>query len=139
MILGRFLAAAFLAAATCGAAVAQDARRGAELATPCLQCHGGNGRSQMETIPSLAGQPADFITIQLILLREGLRQAPAGERRSAPPVGKGGERIAIVAATDTALKIRDKLEGQFGSTAEVVGIYDDRLGRRTEAAEVLPI
>ena len=77
MILGRFLAAAFLAAATCGAAVAQDARRGAELATPCLQCHGGNGRSQMETIPSLAGQPADFITLQLILLREGLRQAPA--------------------------------------------------------------
>ena len=77
MILGRFLAAAFLAAATSGAALAQDARRGAELATPCLQCHGGNGRSQMETIPSLAGQPADFITIQMILLREGLRQAPA--------------------------------------------------------------
>ncbi len=77
MILVRLLAAAFLAAAIAPPALAQDARRGAELATPCLQCHGANGRSQMETIPSLAGQPADFITIQMILLREGLRQAPA--------------------------------------------------------------
>lgn len=59
------------------AALAQDARRGAELAASCGQCHGANGRSQMENIPSLAGQPADFITIQMILLREGLRNAPA--------------------------------------------------------------
>lgn len=77
MILVRLLAAAVLAAVTAAPGLAQDARRGAELATPCLQCHGTNGRSQMETIPSLAGQPADFITIQMILLREGLRQAPA--------------------------------------------------------------
>ncbi len=76
MISLRLLAAALLAAATAAPALAQDARRGAELAVPCLQCHGTNGRSQMETIPSLAGQPADFITIQMILLREGLRQAP---------------------------------------------------------------
>ena len=76
-MLPRLLAAALVAAASTGAAVAQDAQRGAALATPCLQCHGANGRSQMETIPSLAGQPADFITIQMILLREGLRQAPA--------------------------------------------------------------
>lgn len=77
MILARLLAAALLAAATPLVVQAQDARRGAELATPCLQCHGANGRSQMPTIPSLAGQPADFITIQMILLREGLRNAPA--------------------------------------------------------------
>ena len=76
MILARLLAAAHLAAATPVVALAQDARRGAELATPCLQCHGTNGRSQMENVPSLAGQPADFITIQMILLREGLRNAP---------------------------------------------------------------
>jgi len=77
VILPRLLAAALLAAAIATPAPAQDARRGAELAAPCLQCHGANGRSQLETIPSLAGQPADFITIQMILLREGLRQAPA--------------------------------------------------------------
>ena len=91
---------------------------------------GGDGRNASSRLERNVAGAVDYV---------GLRQAPAGERRSAPPVGKGGERIAIVAATDTALKIRDKLEGQFGSTAEVVGIYDDRLGRRTEAAEVLPI
>ncbi|WP_424813270.1 c-type cytochrome [Roseococcus sp. YIM B11640] len=73
----RLLAAALLAAALPIAAEAQDARRGAELAgQTCITCHGENGRSQMENIPSLAGQPADFITIQMILFREGIRQAP---------------------------------------------------------------
>ena len=76
-MLPRLLTAALVAAVGAGPAVAQDAQRGASLATPCLQCHGARGRSQMETIPSLAGQPADFIIIQMILLREGLRQAPA--------------------------------------------------------------
>ena len=82
-MLVRLLAAACLAAALPGAALpgsalAQDARRGAELAAQsCVNCHGANGRSQMEGIPSLAGQPADFITVQMILFREGLRQVPA--------------------------------------------------------------
>ena len=73
------LAAAVLAAAmTSGAGFAQDARRGGELAAQsCVNCHGANGRSQIEGIPSLAGQPADFITVQMILFREGLRQVPA--------------------------------------------------------------
>lgn len=70
----RLLAAALLAAAVSGAAQAQDARRGAELAAQsCVMCHGDNGRSQTEDIPSLAGQPADFITLQMILFRERIR------------------------------------------------------------------
>ncbi len=89
------MAAALLAAATAGDALAQDARRGAELATSCLQCHGVNGRSQMPDIPSLAGQPADFITIQMILLREGLRNAPAMAPFAA---GKSDQDIQDIAA-----------------------------------------
>lgn len=77
MIAARLLVAALLAAAIPQAAPAQDAGRGAELAGPCLQCHGANGRSQMENIPSLAGQPTDFVTVQMILFREGIRQVPA--------------------------------------------------------------
>ncbi len=78
MILFRLLAAAFLAAAVSGGALAADAGRGATLAAQnCVSCHGANGRSQVPGVPSLAGQPADFITVQLILLREGIRQAPA--------------------------------------------------------------
>ncbi|WP_372622831.1 c-type cytochrome [Falsiroseomonas sp.] len=72
------LAAAVMAAAFSGAAVAQDARRGAELAAhSCGNCHGADGRSQMADIPSLAGQPAGYVTVQLILFREGIRQVPA--------------------------------------------------------------
>ncbi|MDB5378969.1 MAG: Cytochrome, partial [Rubritepida sp.] len=62
----RLLAAAVLAAAIPGIAPAQDARRGADLAAQtCVACQGDNGRSQTEDIPSLAGQPADFITLQM--------------------------------------------------------------------------
>lgn len=72
------MAAALLAAATASAARAQDAARGAELAEQrCISCHGADGRSTMEGIPSLAGQPAGFITVQMILFREGIRQVPA--------------------------------------------------------------
>ncbi len=79
MRLARLLAAAVLAAALPAmAAMAQDARRGADLAAHrCANCHGDDGRSQQPDIPSLAGQPADFIVLQMILFREGLRQVPA--------------------------------------------------------------
>ncbi len=63
---------------------------------------------------------------------------PAGRQSSRPP-GRAGERIAIVAATETALKLRDKLVADASGGTEVIGIYDDRLGRRTDAAEKLPI
>ena len=46
-------------------------------------------------IPSLAGQPADFITIQMILLREGLRNAPAMQPFAA---GKSDQDIQDIAA-----------------------------------------
>jgi len=80
--LARLVAAAFLAAAgmltSHGTAAAADAARGADLAAHrCVNCHGDNGRSQTPGVPSLAGQPADFITVQLILMREGIRQASA--------------------------------------------------------------
>lgn len=72
----RALAAAAMAAALAGPVTAQDARRGATLAAPCASCHGEDGRSRTADIPSLAGQPAEFVTLQMILFREGLRQAP---------------------------------------------------------------
>ncbi|WP_431280968.1 c-type cytochrome [Humitalea sp. 24SJ18S-53] len=73
----RTLGAALFGAALATTALAQDATRGATLAAEsCVACHGANGRSQMPDIPSLAGQPADFITIQMILFRETLRHVP---------------------------------------------------------------
>lgn len=40
----------------------------------CAACHGQDGNSQIEKIPSLAGQPEFFLLNQLILMREGVRR-----------------------------------------------------------------
>lgn len=40
----------------------------------CGGCHGEDGNSRMESIPSLAGQPEFFVLNQLFLMREGVRR-----------------------------------------------------------------
>src|ERR1700712_4838731 len=40
----------------------------------CVGCHGENGISQMENIPSLAAQPDMFIQWQLVFFRAGARK-----------------------------------------------------------------
>lgn len=76
----RLAAALVLAAAAAVpvALAAGEAGRGAALAESraCGTCHGLAGRSGMPGAPSLAGQPTDFTTLQLILFREGLRDVP---------------------------------------------------------------
>jgi cytochrome c553 len=44
-----------------------------ERAAPCLACHGDNGQSQTENIPSLGGQQPGYALIQLFMFREKLR------------------------------------------------------------------
>lgn len=77
MLRGLTLAAALAAAAACPSA-AQDAAKGAALAEErgCGSCHGARGVAEQPAMPSLAGQPAEFITLQMILFRERLRDAP---------------------------------------------------------------
>jgi cytochrome c553 len=43
----------------------------------CSACHGDDGNSKIEKMPSLAGQPAFFILNQLFLMREGVRKVEA--------------------------------------------------------------
>src|SRR5262249_29703754 len=43
----------------------------------CGSCHGDDGNSRSEKIPSLAGQPEFFILNQLFLMREGVRKIEA--------------------------------------------------------------
>ncbi len=66
------LAALFLA----GAAAAQDMPL-AERIAQCGGCHGEDGNSRLEKIPSLAGQPSFFLFNQLFLMREGVRKIEA--------------------------------------------------------------
>jgi cytochrome c553 len=67
------LAAVFLSAGT----VAAQSMTFAERLQLCGACHGADGNSRLEKIPSLAGQPAFFILNQLFLMREGVRQVEA--------------------------------------------------------------
>jgi cytochrome c553 len=53
---------------------AADIAAGKEKAEICSGCHGENGISQMENIPSLAGQPDLFVQWQLIFFRSGTRK-----------------------------------------------------------------
>jgi cytochrome c553 len=60
------------------AEAAGDVERGrAKAARACAACHGADGISTLENIPSLAGQPETFTTLQLILFRERIRLVDA--------------------------------------------------------------
>jgi cytochrome c553 len=62
-------------ALVCGSpAHAADLAAGKEKAGLCAGCHGENGISQTENIPSLAGQPDQFIQWQLVFFRSGARK-----------------------------------------------------------------
>ena len=69
-------AAAILAAALCFVlpfAIAEEIPRKAQV---CAACHGPGGNSTDPAMPSLAGQPAQFISMQLFMFREGNRKDP---------------------------------------------------------------
>ena len=66
------------AAIFCGGAEAQSPPLN-ERIEQCKACHGEDGNSRMEKIPSLAGQPEFFLLNQLILMREGVRRIEAME------------------------------------------------------------
>jgi cytochrome c553 len=55
-------------------ATAADAAAGKEKAELCAGCHGEAGVSTTENIPSLAGQPDQFIQWQLVFFRSGTRK-----------------------------------------------------------------
>jgi cytochrome c553 len=70
------LAGTMLAAMmACGSfAHAADVTAGKEKAEMCAACHGEAGISQIENMPSLAGQPDQFIQWQLVFFRAGTRK-----------------------------------------------------------------
>jgi cytochrome c553 len=64
----------FSAARVAPAYAVDAAAAGKEKAELCAGCHGENGVSQTENIPSLAGQPDQFIQWQLVFFRGGARK-----------------------------------------------------------------
>ena len=55
---------------------AGDATAGQAKSEACLGCHGANGVSEAEGIPSLAGQADKFLQWQLVFFRSGRRDNP---------------------------------------------------------------
>ena len=53
-----------------------DPVRGETKVAACAACHGDAGRAPIAGMPSLAAQPEQYLTLQMILLREGLRDIP---------------------------------------------------------------
>jgi cytochrome c553 len=84
-------------AALAGVAAAQTLEERLQV---CGSCHGETGSSKMENVPSLAGQPALFLTNQLILMREKLRPVEAME-----PFVKGLKDDEIVALAEHYAKL----------------------------------
>ena len=69
------LGALLIATMACGSlARAADPSEGKEKAEVCAGCHGDNGISQTENIPSLAGQQDQFTQWQLVFFRGGARR-----------------------------------------------------------------
>ena len=56
----------------------------AQKAELCAACHGPAGVSQNPAVPSLAGQPKQFISTQLVMFREKRRQDPLMSPIAAP-------------------------------------------------------
>jgi cytochrome c553 len=70
----RSLAFGLAAVAVCAPSALAQSMPYAEKLQLCGVCHGEDGNSKMENIPSLAGQPEFFVLNQLFLMREGVRK-----------------------------------------------------------------
>jgi cytochrome c553 len=88
----RLLAAA-LAFAAIGAQAQENAAR--NLAATCAACHGTDGRSVTQEVPSLAGLPRDYIVTQMRAFRDGTRAASI-----MPQLAKGYSDAQVEALAD---------------------------------------
>ncbi|HSC63717.1 MAG TPA: c-type cytochrome [Caldimonas sp.] len=81
---GRLAVATLALAAAASAAAAEPTEAQRQKAAPCAACHGVEGRSTTADVPSLAGQPKQFITTQLVMFREGNRKNEIMNAMAAP-------------------------------------------------------
>ena len=69
----RAAGACAIAAALLTGTLSASAAVPPERLEPCLACHGANGHSETENVPSLGAQPSKYTLIQLFMFREKLR------------------------------------------------------------------
>jgi cytochrome c553 len=69
-----FAAALSFLGLACAPTAFADAESGRQKAQGCVACHGPGGNSANPAVPTLAGQPQQFIVTQLFMFREGKRK-----------------------------------------------------------------
>jgi cytochrome c553 len=80
---GSCFAAALLILPTAQTAFGIDFEATKAKAGVCVACHGPDGNSTNPVVPSIAGQPKQFITTQLVMFRESIRKDPQMSPQSA--------------------------------------------------------
>ncbi len=90
----------------------------------CGSCHGDNGNSKMENMPSLAGQPELFLTNQMILFRERLRHsdvmAPFAKGLTDPEIIAIAEHYAKLAPQPSDEPVDMALAARGGALAKTM-------------------
>ena len=111
------VAAGLLVAVTLPVSVlAADLAAGMQKAQTCVACHGPEGNSASPAIPSLAGQPAQFIATQLVMFREGRRK---DAQMSPFATGLANADLNNLAAYFAAQKLALPTREASAATAEV--------------------
>ena len=105
----------------CGTVAADgDAEAGKTKSASCSACHGADGNSANPVWPSLAGQHAKYIAIQLQAFKDGNRQDPMMTPMAAPLSDQDIQDIAAFYATQSmSPKQADPDKVRLGRTAEV--------------------
>ena len=82
--LATFALRAFAEEAKPAASAPDPARAQQIVSQVCAACHGADGNSPASANPSLAGQPADYITLQLEHFKAGIRPSPIMQPMAQP-------------------------------------------------------
>ncbi|HYC44647.1 MAG TPA: c-type cytochrome [Burkholderiales bacterium] len=107
-------------------------------AVVCAACHGSAGVSTVPNTPSLARQQAEFLVLQLFLMREGLRAVPEMKGMlngwSDADLESVGAYYASQAAPASGSKRDPKLHARGAQIARAMGCgichLDDYTGQR---------
>lgn len=132
-----FLVAGFAGAVCASAALAQAPAGKPDLAKAqtiakdvCSACHGIDGNSPSPINPSIAGQPAEYITLQLDHFQKGIRANPVMQGMSAPLTPADMKALGAYFA-------QQKAKGQAGKDAALVAA-GQKLWRGGDAATGVP-
>jgi len=114
----RFVATLLLG---CVAALPAAGQTVTERLPACLACHGESGQSQAPQVPSLGGQQAFYVTVQLLMFRQRMRVAePMNDMAADLSDDDFGAIAEIIAKLPPPRPLGDALDGARVERARAV-------------------